>query len=65
MSSRGRIRKPVQRYAPATTALKVETKQSNRLAQYLHLKFGCQNLDYIQQIAQLGHIKGIPADIGK
>ena len=64
-SSRGRILKPVQHYTPTTTALKVENKRFSRVAQYLHLKFGCQNLDYIQRTAQLGHIKGIPADIAK
>ena len=75
VSSRGRGCNPniplniqsmhTKRYAPKVSALKVKTQRFNQLAQYLHLKFGCQNLAYIQQTAQLGHIKGIPADIGK
>ena len=54
-----------KQYAPKVSALKVETEHFRRLAQYLHLKFGCQNLAYIERTAQLGHMKGIPADIGK
>ena len=75
ISLRGCVRHPnvplniqsihTKRYTPLVSALKVESKNYSLLAQYLHLKFGCQNLEYIRRTAQLGHIKGIPADIGK
>ena len=50
-------------YQPSTSAPQVNTKCHSRLAQYLHLRFGFQNLEYVQHIAQLNQVKGTPKDI--
>ena len=81
VSSRGRTRKPrtimnVESFSgkhysdqcqivPTTKALLIKDRRKTLLATYLHRKFGCQCMEHIVKTAKLGHIKGIPKDIGK
>ena len=57
------IQQQQQTYQQVAAALQVQQKKYSRLATYLHIKFGHQNLEYIQKTFQLGHIKGIQKDI--
>ena len=50
---------------PTTKALLIKDRRKTLLATYLHRKFGCQCMEHIVKTAKLGHIKGIPKDIGK
>ena len=48
---------------PMVSVLRVQSKQFEHITLYLHIRFGHQNLEYIQCTGQLGQIKGIPKDI--
>ena len=51
--------------APQAKALQIKDKRKTLLATYLHRKFGCQCMEGIVKIVQLGHITGIQKYIGK
>ena len=54
---------PLEDNLPTSAALQVRDKKYELLALYLHIKFGHQNLEYIQKTRQLGQIKGLPKNI--